>query len=216
MPAFYNRGGASNGPVEAINGRLEHLRGIGLGFGHFTHYVARSLLEAPAENAATMGLAAPRYSAAAGTRRSKSIPTAASGMRWRSDSRTCGRDVLDSGSFSRAGVRHAHVRPGPQDRTPGAAPGAPAFLPSTCCDDRLIPTSRWSYARGSTVVPSRWQATPTGSDTKGAKDVTKNYQRPIDRPAARVCVDRPDPAEPPHGVLYRPVEENGHDRAAAR
>lgn len=39
VPAFYKRGGASNGPVEAINGRLEHLRGIGLGFGHFTHYV---------------------------------------------------------------------------------------------------------------------------------------------------------------------------------
>lgn len=69
-----------------------------------------------------------RSSAAAGTRRSKSMRTAAFGTRWRSDSRTYGRDVLESGSLSRAGVRHAHLRPGPRDRTHGAAPGAPAFL----------------------------------------------------------------------------------------
>ncbi|MGW3798786.1 ISL3 family transposase, partial [Dermacoccus nishinomiyaensis] len=31
---------------EAINGRLEHLRGSALGFRNLTHYVARSLLEA--------------------------------------------------------------------------------------------------------------------------------------------------------------------------
>ncbi len=42
--AFFDRGGASNGPVEAINGRLEHLRGIALGFRNFTHYVLRCLL----------------------------------------------------------------------------------------------------------------------------------------------------------------------------
>ena len=42
--AFFERGGASNGPVEAINGRLEHLRGIGLGFRNFEHYVLRCLL----------------------------------------------------------------------------------------------------------------------------------------------------------------------------
>ncbi|SMX98541.1 Transposase [Brevibacterium sp. Mu109] len=42
--AFFDRGGASNGPVEAINGRLEHLRGIGLGFRNFEHYVLRCLL----------------------------------------------------------------------------------------------------------------------------------------------------------------------------
>lgn len=30
---------ASNGPVEAINGRLEHLRGIALGFRNLTHYI---------------------------------------------------------------------------------------------------------------------------------------------------------------------------------
>lgn len=35
--AFFDRGGASNGSVEAINGRFEHLRGIGLGFRNFGH-----------------------------------------------------------------------------------------------------------------------------------------------------------------------------------
>ncbi|SED55144.1 Transposase [Tsukamurella tyrosinosolvens] len=36
--------GVSNGPVEAINGRLEHLRGIALGFRNLEHYILRSLL----------------------------------------------------------------------------------------------------------------------------------------------------------------------------
>ena len=36
--------GASNGPVEAINGRLEHLRGIALGFRDLNHYILRSLI----------------------------------------------------------------------------------------------------------------------------------------------------------------------------
>ena len=36
--------GASNGPVEAINGRLEHLRGIALGFRNLKHYILRSLI----------------------------------------------------------------------------------------------------------------------------------------------------------------------------
>lgn len=36
--------GASNGPVEAINGRLEHLRGIALGFRNLSHYILRSLI----------------------------------------------------------------------------------------------------------------------------------------------------------------------------
>jgi len=44
--AFFDHPGTSNGPTEAINGRLEHLRGIALGFRNLTHYVARSLLEA--------------------------------------------------------------------------------------------------------------------------------------------------------------------------
>ena len=35
--------GASNGPVEAINGRLEHLRGIALGFRNLNHYILQSL-----------------------------------------------------------------------------------------------------------------------------------------------------------------------------
>ena len=30
--AYFDRPGTSNGPTEAINGRLEHLRGIALGF----------------------------------------------------------------------------------------------------------------------------------------------------------------------------------------
>lgn len=36
--------GASNGSVEAINGRLEHLRGIALGFRNLDHYILRSLI----------------------------------------------------------------------------------------------------------------------------------------------------------------------------
>jgi len=44
--AFFDHTGSSNGPTEAINGRLEHLRGTALGFRNLTHYIARSLLEA--------------------------------------------------------------------------------------------------------------------------------------------------------------------------
>ena len=36
--------GASNGPVEAINGRLEHLRGIALGLRNLDHHILRSLI----------------------------------------------------------------------------------------------------------------------------------------------------------------------------
>jgi transposase len=43
--AYFDRSGTSNGPTEAINGRLEHLRGSALGFRNLTHYIARSLLE---------------------------------------------------------------------------------------------------------------------------------------------------------------------------
>ena len=43
---YFDRSGTSNGPTEAINGRLEHLRGIALGFRNLRHYIARSLLEA--------------------------------------------------------------------------------------------------------------------------------------------------------------------------
>ncbi|MBG6218965.1 transposase [Arthrobacter sp. CAN_A6] len=43
--AYFERPGTSNGPAEAINGRLEHLRGSALGFRNLTNYVARSLLE---------------------------------------------------------------------------------------------------------------------------------------------------------------------------
>ncbi|MFC5938533.1 transposase [Corynebacterium choanae] len=36
----------ASGPVEAINGRLEHLRGTALGFQSLDHYILRSLLHA--------------------------------------------------------------------------------------------------------------------------------------------------------------------------
>jgi Transposase len=44
--AYFDRPGTSNGPTEAINGRLELLRGSALGFRNLTNYIARSLLEA--------------------------------------------------------------------------------------------------------------------------------------------------------------------------
>ncbi len=43
--AYFDRPGTSNGPTEAINGGLEHLRGSALGFRNLTNYIARSLLE---------------------------------------------------------------------------------------------------------------------------------------------------------------------------
>ena len=43
--AYFDRPGTSNRPTEAINGRLEHLRGSALGFRNLTNYIARSLLE---------------------------------------------------------------------------------------------------------------------------------------------------------------------------
>jgi transposase len=43
--AYFDRPGTSNGPTEAINGRLEHLRGSAPGFRNLTNCIARSLLE---------------------------------------------------------------------------------------------------------------------------------------------------------------------------
>jgi transposase len=43
--AYFERPGTSNGPTEAINGRLEHLRGTALGFRNLTNYIARALLD---------------------------------------------------------------------------------------------------------------------------------------------------------------------------
>ena len=43
--AYFDHPRTSNGPTEAINGRLEHLRGSALGFRNLTHYITRSLLE---------------------------------------------------------------------------------------------------------------------------------------------------------------------------
>jgi len=38
--AYFDRPGTSNGPTEAVNGRLEHLRGSALGFRNLTNYIA--------------------------------------------------------------------------------------------------------------------------------------------------------------------------------
>ena len=43
--AYSGRPGTSNGPTEAINGRLENPRGSALGFRDLTNYIVRSLLE---------------------------------------------------------------------------------------------------------------------------------------------------------------------------
>ena len=45
MLAHIDRSGKSNGPTEAIRGRLEHPCGSALGFRNLTNYIARSLLE---------------------------------------------------------------------------------------------------------------------------------------------------------------------------
>ena len=43
--AYFDRPRTSNGPTEALTGRLEHLRGSALGFRNLTNYIARALLE---------------------------------------------------------------------------------------------------------------------------------------------------------------------------
>ena len=43
--AYFDHPSTSNGPTEAINGRLEHLRGTALGFRNLAHYVIRALLD---------------------------------------------------------------------------------------------------------------------------------------------------------------------------
>src|SRR5699024_11099230 len=42
--AFFDHGGASTGPGEAVNGRWEHQRGTALAFRNFDHYVLRCLI----------------------------------------------------------------------------------------------------------------------------------------------------------------------------
>ena len=44
--AFFDWEHSANGPTEAINGRLETLRGIALGFRNLDNYITRSLLHA--------------------------------------------------------------------------------------------------------------------------------------------------------------------------
>ena len=43
--AYFDHPHTSNGPTEAINGRLEHLLGSALGLRNLTHYITRALLE---------------------------------------------------------------------------------------------------------------------------------------------------------------------------
>ena len=43
--AYFDHPHTSNGPTEAINGRLEHLHGSALGFRNLTYYITRALLE---------------------------------------------------------------------------------------------------------------------------------------------------------------------------
>lgn len=45
MLAYFDRPGTSNGPTEAINRRLEHLRGSAFGFRNLTSYIAWALME---------------------------------------------------------------------------------------------------------------------------------------------------------------------------
>ena len=54
--AYFDRPRTSNGPTEAVNGRLEHLRGSALGFRNLTHYIAR--LKRPRFSAAPIRVAA--------------------------------------------------------------------------------------------------------------------------------------------------------------
>ena len=44
--AFFDHPGTSNGPTEALNGLMEHLRGTARGFRNLTNYIARCLLDA--------------------------------------------------------------------------------------------------------------------------------------------------------------------------
>jgi transposase len=44
--AYFDHPGTSNGPTEAINGRIENLRGNALGLRNLANYVTRALLDA--------------------------------------------------------------------------------------------------------------------------------------------------------------------------
>ncbi|MDR2380732.1 MAG: transposase, partial [Bifidobacteriaceae bacterium] len=43
--AYFERPHTSNGPTEAINGRIENLRGNALGFRNIANYITRALLD---------------------------------------------------------------------------------------------------------------------------------------------------------------------------
>lgn len=44
---YFERPSTSSGPTEAINGRLEHLRGTALGFRNLTNYTRHRRIQAP-------------------------------------------------------------------------------------------------------------------------------------------------------------------------
>jgi hypothetical protein len=65
--AYFDRPGTGNGPTEAINGHLEHLRGAALGFRNLTNYIARVPLDSTtSSNPARAGTASRRQTAAGG------------------------------------------------------------------------------------------------------------------------------------------------------
>ena len=43
--AYFDHPHTTGGPTEAVNGRLEHLRGSGLGIRNLIHYITRAFLE---------------------------------------------------------------------------------------------------------------------------------------------------------------------------
>lgn len=45
LVAYFDHARTSNGPTEAINRSIEHLRGTALGFRNILHYITRALLD---------------------------------------------------------------------------------------------------------------------------------------------------------------------------
>jgi transposase len=119
MLACFDRPGTSNGLTEAINGRLEHLRGSALGFRNLTNYIARSLLETgtlkPSSGARVCG--GPGRSVSVVRAGGPGGRSAGSGLVQAAAGRCAGRGGRSSGSA----VRRLRSRPG---RTyPGRPPG---------------------------------------------------------------------------------------------
>ena len=124
--AYFDRPGTSNGPTEAINGRLEHLRGSALGFRNLTNYIARSLLET--------GGFRPRL-------HPQSSPTG---------------NVSKAISLGRGGTSASMPAPDrryPQRSTSTGAPCEYVFLIE---DDGALPTDALSRPRRTTRASIRW------------------------------------------------------------